>query len=63
MELSLPVELAEFVARLVDQGRYADEGDVIRDAVRRLEHQTPAEPDVEALAFLVLMEAAKSARE
>lgn len=36
MNLNLPPALDAFVKDLVAQGRYADEADVVRDAVRRL---------------------------
>jgi len=36
MGLTLPPDLAAFVRAEVAAGRYADEADVVRDAVRRL---------------------------
>jgi putative addiction module CopG family antidote len=36
MHIELPSALAAFVRDLVRQGRYADEADVVRDAVRRM---------------------------
>jgi len=36
MNIDLPAALDAFVKDLVAQGRYADEGEVIRDAVRRM---------------------------
>ncbi len=36
MNLSLPPALDAFVKDLVARGRYADESDVVRDALRRL---------------------------
>jgi putative addiction module CopG family antidote len=36
MAISLPSDLEAFVRAEVDSGRYADEAEVIRDAVRRL---------------------------
>lgn len=52
MKLDLPPALAAFVRDLVARGRYSDEAEVVRDAVRRL-----AESDVDpetgiARAFL-----------
>ncbi|MEQ1708352.1 MAG: type II toxin-antitoxin system ParD family antitoxin [Terricaulis sp.] len=44
MQLNLPPALDAFVKDLVAQGRYADEGDVVRDALRRLaEHDLDPE--------------------
>jgi putative addiction module CopG family antidote len=39
MTVALPPALAQLVERLVHTGRYADEGDVVREALRVLEHQ------------------------
>ncbi|MCP5558032.1 MAG: type II toxin-antitoxin system ParD family antitoxin [Verrucomicrobiaceae bacterium] len=39
MTVALPPALAQLVERLVHTGRYADEGEVIREALRVLEHQ------------------------
>jgi putative addiction module CopG family antidote len=39
MTISLPPALNQLVARLVYTGRYADEGDVVREALRVLERQ------------------------
>lgn len=47
MQLDLPPALEAFVKDLVAQGRYADEADVLRDAVRRI-----AERDLEQLQTL-----------
>ncbi len=47
MNLELPPALDAFVKDLVAQGRYADEADVVRDALRRL-----AERDADQLAQL-----------
>ena len=44
MMVDLPPALATFVKDLVAQGRYADEADVVRDALRRLaEHDLDPE--------------------
>jgi putative addiction module CopG family antidote len=70
MEVRLPPQLAAFVKKMVDSGRYDDPAEVVREAVRRLERQTELATlgelggtDIEALAFLVLMQGAKSAQE
>jgi putative addiction module CopG family antidote len=46
MTIALPPALDQMVQRLVSTGRYADEGEVVREALRILEHQefdeTPA---------------------
>jgi putative addiction module CopG family antidote len=39
MTIALPPALSELVQRLVHTGRYADEGEVVREALRVLEHQ------------------------
>ncbi|TDU70929.1 antitoxin ParD1/3/4 [Prosthecobacter fusiformis] len=39
MEITLPPGLDQFVQHLVQAGRYADEGDVVRTALRVLERQ------------------------
>ena len=39
MTISLPPALHQLVERLVHSGRYADEGDVVREALRILERQ------------------------
>jgi putative addiction module CopG family antidote len=39
MIISLPPALNQLVGRLVDTGRYADESDVVREALRQLERQ------------------------
>ncbi len=38
MTVALPPALAQLVERLVHTGRYADEGEVVRQALRVLEH-------------------------
>jgi putative addiction module CopG family antidote len=39
MTIALPPALDQMVQRLVSTGRYADEGEVVREALRILEHQ------------------------
>jgi putative addiction module CopG family antidote len=39
MTVTLPPALNQLVDRLVQTGRYADEGDVVREALRVLERQ------------------------
>ena len=39
MTVALPPALAQLVERLVHTGRYADEGEVVREALRVLEYQ------------------------
>jgi putative addiction module CopG family antidote len=39
MAIALPPALGHLVQRLLSTGRYADEGDVLREALRVLEHQ------------------------
>jgi putative addiction module CopG family antidote len=39
MNIALPPALHHLVERLVHSGRYADEGDVVREALRALERQ------------------------
>lgn len=39
MTIALPPALSQLVERLVHTGRYADESDVVREALRVLEHQ------------------------
>ena len=39
MTVTLPPALDQLVERLVHTGRYADEGDVVREALRTLERQ------------------------
>jgi putative addiction module CopG family antidote len=38
MTVALPPALSQLVARLIHTGRYVDEGDVMREALRVLEH-------------------------
>lgn len=39
MTITLPPALAQLVERLLHTGRYADDGEVVRAALRVLEHQ------------------------
>ena len=39
MTIALPPALTQMVERLIHTGRYADEGEVVREALRVLEHQ------------------------
>jgi putative addiction module CopG family antidote len=39
MTITLPPSLGTLVQRLLSTGRYADEGEVVREALRVLEHQ------------------------
>ncbi len=39
MTIALPPALDTLVQRLLSTGRYADEGEVVREALRVLEHQ------------------------
>jgi Arc/MetJ-type ribon-helix-helix transcriptional regulator len=70
MNVTLARAHREFVDAQVRSGRYVDASDVVRDAVRLLQARhsftSPGDVaggDIMALAFLVVMEAAKSARE
>jgi putative addiction module CopG family antidote len=73
MKVSLARQLSRFVKEQVKSGRYVDESEVVRDALRRMEAQavlvgnqelgTLDDADIMAMVFLVLMEAAKSAEE
>jgi putative addiction module CopG family antidote len=37
IQVSLPVELKSYIKRMVDGGRYEDESEVVREALRRME--------------------------
>jgi Arc/MetJ-type ribon-helix-helix transcriptional regulator len=80
MNLSLPADLAGFVASKLKTGRYKNESDVVREALQQMQRAdgflsdtgvsqayrgfaSMAGADIEALAFLVLMDAAKSAEQ
>lgn len=71
MNVDLSPALERYVTEQVKEGRYLDAAEVVREAVRRMELQTRRatglvtmpDGDIEAMAFIVLMEAAKSARE
>jgi len=39
MTIALPPALGNLIERFIRTGRYADEGDVVREALRVLEHQ------------------------
>lgn len=39
MTIALPPALGQLVERLLSTGRYADEGEVVREALRVLKHQ------------------------
>jgi putative addiction module CopG family antidote len=63
--------LRRFVEEQVNTGGYLDAGDVVREALRRMEAQSVSyallgglgDGDIMAQAFIVMMEAAKSAQE
>ena len=72
MNVTLSPALRRFVDEQVKDGRYADATEVVREAVQRMELESrragklpgPAgSGDIMGLAFLVLMESAKSAQE
>jgi Arc/MetJ-type ribon-helix-helix transcriptional regulator len=77
MDTPLPPSLRRFIDRQIKNGRFQNPGDVINAALQRMEVAdglagAPADfavlgdlngADIEAVAFLVLMEAAKSAQE
>jgi putative addiction module CopG family antidote len=49
MNVALPPALTQFVHQLVSSGMYADEGEVVRDALRRWErHEFSESPALEA---------------
>jgi len=49
MQVVLTKELEHFVKSKVESGRYADESEVVREALRNLEHQEGSEsPALEA---------------
>jgi putative addiction module CopG family antidote len=60
MKLDLPPVLEAFVKDLVAQGRYADEADVLRDAVRRLAEQD-LDPETGAQMSVLRAELAEAA--
>jgi len=37
LQIALPAELTRYVQRMVQGGRYQDESDVVREALRRME--------------------------
>lgn len=64
MNVALSPAQRRFVQTRLESGNYLDAGEVIRDALRLLEAQTAsARDDIGTVASLVMMEAAKSARE
>ena len=72
MNIALSPALRTFVDAQVKDGRYLDAGDVVREGLRRMELESRrslavlgsmGDADIMALAFIVMMEAAKSARE
>jgi putative addiction module CopG family antidote len=69
MEITLSGALERYVDEQVKTGRYADANEVVHEAIRRAETTSryrnlgEADADVMALAFIVMMEAAKSAQE
>ena len=68
MEVALTAQLTKFVDEKVREGRYENASEVVREALRRFEVRDKvvsigAGADIESLAFLTLMEAAKSAQE
>ena len=52
MAVTLPPALHQLVERFVHSGRYADEGDVVREALRVLERQEFDESPALEAAFL-----------
>lgn len=70
MNISLPSALKRFVDDQVKAGRYADASEVVCQSVRLMEARSQAPlpigshgSDIEALAMIVMMEAARSAQE
>ena len=62
MTVTLPPALNQLVDRLVHTGRYADEGDVVREALRVLERQEFDESPALEAAILEGIGAAPSMR-
>src|SRR5436190_15320430 len=52
MELSLPPQLEDFVRAQARSGRYADEQDVVRDAVRQMRALVKAAEDPTVVGLL-----------
>jgi len=67
MNIKLSPAQRRFVDDQIKAGRYLDTGEVVRDALRLMESYknlgAMGDSDIMALAFIVMMEAAKSARE
>src|SRR5262245_35106852 len=73
MKVSLAPQLSRVVKEQVKSGRYMDESEVVRDALRRMEGQAAIggghelgaieRADIVALVLFVLVEAARSAQE
>jgi len=69
MEVALTAQLTKFVDDKVREGRYENASEVVREALRRFELRDKGaalgavDADIESLAFLTMMEAAKSAQE
>jgi putative addiction module CopG family antidote len=72
VNITLALAQKKFVDEQVKSGRYTDASEVVRGALRLFEARQATQPellrdlasgDIEAMAFIVMMEAAKSARE
>ena len=69
MNFTLPRALKSFVDEQIAGGRYTDASDVVGAALRRMQDRTGfsggaiGDGDIMALAFMAMMEAAKSAQE
>jgi putative addiction module CopG family antidote len=78
MQVKLPSQLKQFIEREIKAGRFANTSDAICEGLRLLEQRdrvaaslrpgfavlgAVGDPDIMALAFIVMMEAAKSAEE
>ncbi|MBL8536932.1 MAG: type II toxin-antitoxin system ParD family antitoxin [Hyphomonadaceae bacterium] len=61
MQIDLPPALAAFIHDLVAQGRYADEAEVVRDAIRRMaERDRDPETGLHITALRAELEAAEA---
>ena len=56
-KVSLPPDLEDFVASRVASGRYASEGEVIREGLRLLEEQETAEKSIRSAVAIGLEQA------